>query len=185
MIRFFRVAGPLFRRHRIVTAAAKRLAAQQSPEGQQAAAPEPVLLQGFGAVMGTRRRKTAATGQPGGNDSLVKIDQSEQVVGRIAACLPSCQRPACRNKSCSSRCTSGCFRAVIRLRGIITRRPAQTAGFNRRKLSHSNRRARLRFTESRLYFLPHITPHRRRSSGAGAYTSSIPGPTSLVPSSRT
>lgn len=85
----------------------------------------------------------------------------------------------------SSRVTWGRFHFIILRRGISTRRQVAISGFNSRKLSHIRRLARFRSTASRLYFFPHMTPHRRKSSGAGATTTNIPRPTYLVPSRRT
>jgi len=70
----------------------------------------------------------------------------------------------------------------ILCRGISKMRHGERSGFNIRKLSHINRRARLRTTDSRLYFLLHITPHSKRSSGDGATTTTIPGATLFTPS---
>ncbi len=171
-------------RNRIQSPPAKRLTTQQTPDCQPGPPPEAVNPQRFDRITGTGRLETATVRQQRGNGPLIDPDDCNQHSGGDSA-GPAGINPALANRPAISRVTSCRLYFSMRRRGIRTSRTTGRYSFNSRKLSQHNRRARLRFTESRLYFLPHITPHRRRSSGAGAYTSSIPGPTSLVPSSRT
>lgn len=140
--------------------------------------------QGLHAVMGTRRRKTATIRQIRCYRRLINTDTPDQHSGGESA--TSCGiSPACNSMAARSRVTWARFHFIIVRRGISTRRHVAISGFKRRKLSHRSRLARFRSTARRLYFFPHMTPHRRKSSGAGATTTSIPRPTYLVPSRRT
>ena len=140
--------------------------------------------QGLHAVMGTRRRKTAAIRQIRRYRRLINTDTPDQHSGGESA--TSCGiSPACNSMAARSRVTWARFHFIIVRRGISTRRHVAISGFRRRKLSHRSRLARFRSTARRLYFFPHMTPHRRNSSGAGATTTNIPRPTYLVPSRRT
>lgn len=140
--------------------------------------------QGFHTIMGACRRKTATIRQIRRYHRLVSTDTPDQHSGGQSAI--SCGiSPACNSMDASSRVTCGRFHFIIVRRGISTRRHVAISGFRRRKLSHRSRLARFRSTARRLYFFPHMTPHRRKSSGAGATTTNIPRPTYLVPSRRT
>jgi hypothetical protein len=63
-------------RHWIVAPASQRLAAQQAPQGQRAAAQRSVVFHGFGSVLGAGWHKTAGARQHGRDPSLIKT-QSE------------------------------------------------------------------------------------------------------------
>ena len=140
--------------------------------------------QSLHAVMGTRRRKTTTIRQIRSYYRLINTDTADQHSGGQSA--TSCEiNPACNSMAARSRVTWARFHFIIVRRGISTRRHVAISGFKRRKLSHRSRLARFRSTARRLYFFPHMTPHRRKSSGAGATTTNIPRPTYLVPSRRT
>ena len=140
--------------------------------------------QGLHAIMGTSRRKTTTIRQIRRNRNLINANTSNQDSGGQAATSGDIT-PACSSMAASSAVTWGRFHFIMERRGISTRRQVEISGFNRRKLSHASRLARFRSTARRLYFFPHMTPHRRKPSGAGATMTNIPRPTYLVPSRRT
>ena len=140
--------------------------------------------QSFHCVTRTGRFKPTAVRQQRGERPLINSDDCNQHSGGDAATSAG-SNPAFINNPASSRVASIRLYFSMRRRGIRTRRHSGRFPRSSRKLSHNSRRARLRFTASRLYFLPHITPHRTFRSGAGAQTTSIPGPTIFFPSSLT
>lgn len=62
----------VLQRHWIVAPTRKRLAAQQTPQGQRAAAQHSVVFHGYGSVFRAGGHKTAGAGQHGRDPSLIK-----------------------------------------------------------------------------------------------------------------
>jgi len=166
-------------RDRVPASAAERLASQKSPTCQSQPAEKTVGPKSLHRIVRTRWLKPATQWQPRRNSPLIEPD--EKYCDRYGKTTSfSGKNPCFFSRSANSPVTSMREAFFMRLRGITKSRQGAMRGFSNRMLSQTSRLARFRSTESRLYFLLHITAHR--SFSAGAVTTSMRQPASRTPS---
>ena len=152
----FRFSG----RNRVITAAAERIASENSPDRQQRAFHGAMHPQSLKSVLRTGRNESAARRNQGRKTSPIDPDQKHQAFcSRRNPVQLFSNIPAFFKVFTNAPLTSCIFTLSIPRRGIKMIPHGEISPAVNRKASHRRRLARFRFTARLSNFLLHMMPH--------------------------